>query len=74
MMHKHTDDDDLLTVSGVSTLAVEYHDPLTPAMVRKHADNQRLPHLKTPSGMRLFRRGDAERFLAVRRAQRGRRG
>ncbi len=53
--------DELLTPSEVARLA-----GVTPAAVRGWADTGRLPVLRTPAGLRLFRRADVVHHLADR--------
>lgn len=53
--------EDLLTPAEVARLA-----DVTPASVRSWADLGRLPVLRTPAGLRLFRRADVEHHLADR--------
>lgn len=60
---------ELLTVADVSRVVQD----LTPAGVRAAADSGRIRvALRTPSGVRLFTRPDAERFARERRQQRAR--
>jgi hypothetical protein len=59
------DADELLIPSEVAMMA---QPPVTPAAVRKWADSGRLPHLRTPAGLRLFRRGDVLHHLSDRKA------
>lgn len=44
---------------------------VSPAAVRREADLGRLPHVRTPSGTRLYRRADVERRAQERAARRG---
>jgi DNA-binding transcriptional MerR regulator len=60
--------EELLTPAEVARLG-----GVTPAAVRLWADQGRLPVLRTPAGLRLFRRVDVICYLAHRRAQVGRR-
>lgn len=60
------DSDDFLTPAEVARMA---KPPVTPAAVRQWADSGRLPHLRTPGGLRLFRRADVLHHLADRQAQ-----
>ncbi len=67
------DSEDFLTPAEVARLA-----GVTPAAVRLWADQGRLPVLRTPAGLRLFRRADVVHHIADRRehdrAARRRRG
>jgi excisionase family DNA binding protein len=55
-----TVNDDLLTPAEVALMA-----GATPAAVRQWADRGRLPVLRTPAGLRLFRRADVIAFLKI---------
>lgn len=57
------DAEDLLTPAEVSRLA---DGTITPATVRLWADIGKLPHVRTSTGSRLFRRSDVEHHLADR--------
>jgi DNA-binding transcriptional MerR regulator len=57
--------EDLLTPAEVARMA---EPQVTPAAVRVWADLGRLPVLRTPAGLRLFRRADVEHYLADRQA------
>lgn len=58
------DSEDFLTPAEVARLA-----GVTPAAVRLWADSGRLPVLRTPAGLRLFRRIDVVHHLADRQVQ-----
>jgi DNA-binding transcriptional MerR regulator len=47
---------------------------VTPAAVRWYSNNNRLPVLRTSTGVRFFLRHDVENFSAMRAARRVRRG
>ncbi len=53
--------EDFLTPAEVARLA-----GVTPAAVRLWADSGRLPVLRTPAGLRLFRRADVNHHLTDR--------
>ena len=53
--------DDLLLAGEVARMA-----GVTPALVRVWAKTDRLPYLRLPSGVRLYRRGDVEHHIADR--------
>jgi len=56
-------EDDLLLTSEVARLG-----EVSPECVRLWANADWIPYLRTPSGVRLFRRGDVEHYLNDRRA------
>jgi DNA-binding transcriptional MerR regulator len=58
------DANELLIPSEVAKMA---QPPVTPAAVRKWADSGRLPHLRTTTGIRLFRRIDVIHHLSDRK-------
>jgi DNA-binding transcriptional MerR regulator len=53
-------DDDLLTVCDVARLPER---PVTTETVRSWANRGLLPSVRTPGGVRLFRRADAVHFV-----------
>jgi DNA-binding transcriptional MerR regulator len=59
------DDEELLTPAEVARMA---QPQVTPQAVRLWADSGRLPVLRTPAGLRLFRRADVLHHLADRQA------
>lgn len=59
---RETSPDDFLLTSEVAKLAA-----VTPALVRYWANTKRLPHFRTPGGLRLFRRADVVHHLVDRR-------
>jgi DNA-binding transcriptional MerR regulator len=44
---------------------------VTPAMIRIYANTGKIPFQRTAGGMRLFARGDVERFSRERQERRG---
>jgi DNA-binding transcriptional MerR regulator len=64
--HMAHDDNDLLTVQDVARLDGD----VCAATVRAWERSGKLPAIRTASGMRLFRRADADRVISERRRAR----